>query len=107
MRRWFQSLLIAPIIGACHDGAQAPVRRPADLQVVTDLPSSGGVGAEAGSFVVRVTDADGQPVQGALVRFAPAVGATRVEPARDSKDGDGLAMTVVTLSTTPGPNQVE
>ena len=107
MRRWFPSLLIAPIIGACHDGAQAPVRLPAELQVVTDLPSSGVVGAEVGSFVVRVTDADGQPVPGALVHFAPAVGATRVEPTRDSTDGDGLAMTVVTLSTTPGPNQVE
>ena len=107
MRRFLQSLLIAPILGACHDGAQAPVRPPADLQIVTDLPSSGVVGAEVGSFVVRVTDGDGRPVQGALVHFGPAVGATRVEPARDSTDGDGVAMTVVTLSTTPGPNQVE
>ena len=94
-------------VAACRGDIHAPPHLPVNLQIVTDLPATGVVGERVGSFVVRATDDKGQPVSGALVHFAPSLGAARVDPARDTTGSDGLAMTSVTLSPTPGPNQIE
>lgn len=94
------------VAAACAGDTHAPRSVPARLEVVTDLPAAGITGASAGVFAVLVSDAGGQPVQGVPVQFIAAVGAGRLAQARDTTGGDGIASTAVTLSTTPGPNQV-
>ena len=106
MRRVLLAFMAMAPVG-CRDGGQVPARLPASLEVVSDLPGAGVVGELAGSFVVRVTDANGQPLPDVIVHFAPIMGAARVDPARVTTDGSGVAQSMVTLSTTPGPNQVE
>lgn len=91
---------------ACGDTAPPVPARPAAVEVVTDLPATGLAGGSAGSFVVRVRGASGQPVPGAVVHFAPALGGVRMTPAADTTDAAGEAATAVVLSTSPGPNQV-
>lgn len=102
-RRTVFALLVA---AACADDTHAPGPVPATLEIVTDLPVTGTSGAPAGVFAVRVANAGGQPVQGVPVQFISALGAGRLAPARDTTGPDGIASTTVTLSTTPGPNQV-
>jgi hypothetical protein len=75
--------------------------------VVTDLPATGLAGQAAPAFEVRVTDANGRPLPGVLVNFAAVVGSPRLDAVRDTTDDEGIALTTVTLSTTPGPNQIE
>ena len=77
------------------------------MEVVSDLSATGIAGQVAASFVVRVADANGQPLSGVLVDFTPVVGAPRLDVARDTRDAEGVAATTVTLSTTPGPNQIQ
>lgn len=100
-------LLAATIVCGCRGDVQAPARLPATLQIVTDLAATGVAGQVAASFAVRVADANGDPLRGVLVNFAPIAGAPRLDRARDTTDAEGLALTIVTLSTTPGPNQIE
>jgi hypothetical protein len=100
-------LLCATAVGACREDAPAPQRRPASLDVVTDLPATGLAGQAAPAFEVRVTDANGRPLPGVLVNFAAVVGSPRLDAVRDTTDDEGIALTTVTLSTTPGPNQIE
>jgi hypothetical protein len=107
MRSALFPLLLAALGSGCRGEIQAPARLPATLQIVTDLPATGVAGQAAASFVVRVADGTGQPLSGVLVNFAPVVGAPRLDRARDTTDAEGIAMTAVTLSTTPGPNQIE
>ena len=107
MQRLPFMLLCVVAAGGCRDDVQEPRRLPASVDIVTDLPATGVAGQVAASFVVRVTDANGQPLPGVLVHFTPVVGAPRLAASRDTTDAEGAALTAVTLSTTPGPNQIE
>lgn len=73
---------------------------------MTDLPASATAGSIAGTLVVRVTDANANALSGVLVTFAVSQGAGRVHPAADITRSDGTAQTVLTLGTSPGPNEV-
>lgn len=91
--------------GACDDTAPPSPPGPAGLEIVTDLAGAGITGATV-PFTVRVVDEGGRPVRGILVQFTSSLGAGRVAPVRDTTGDDGIASTILTLSTTPGPNQV-
>ena len=54
--------------------------------------------------VVSVLDAEGAPVPGARVAFAPATGHGTVEPSAAASDSAGLAATTWTLGDTIGPH---
>ena len=104
--RWLAVVAVAASTIACGRDMQSPTPSAANVDVVTDLPSAGVAGSAVGSFTVRVMDADGRPLPGVLVRFAASLGAARVDPPHDTTGDDGLAGTSVTLSPTPGPNQI-
>lgn len=88
-------------------GATAVAGPPVRLTVV----SGGTQTAPAGSVlpapvVVRVADAQDNPVAGATVDFAVTVGGGAVSPARATTDGNGQATAQWTLGASPGTNTI-
>jgi hypothetical protein len=60
----------------------------------------------ASPFVVKVTDASGNPVVGANVSFTVTAGGGTVNPAVASTNSQGLASTTLTLGSAAGTNTV-
>ncbi len=81
---------------------------PDSVVVAVAAHSGEGQGAPAGEplsepVVVAVLDELGRRVPGATVRFEPAAGNGRADPAETASDSAGLARTVWTLGEAPGP----
>ena len=78
-----------------------------DLEVVSGSGQTGAPGSTLSSpFVVRFEDSDGEPVSGAVVRFAVETGGGSVSSSTDTTDSDGEAQTTLTLGSAGGRNTV-
>ena len=79
----------------------------ATLVSVSGSGQSGIVGQPLSSpFVVKVTDASGNPVAGIGVTFTMAAGGGTVNPTATSTNSQGLASTTLTLGSLAGANAV-
>ena len=76
------------------------------MMTVTPPSASAVVGASAGTWTVKVVDAQGDPLAGVLVRFATSLGGGRVAPVLDTTGADGTASTGLTAGTLPGSNEI-
>lgn len=86
-------------------GAAGP---PAGIFAAGGDGQSGAVGAALpGQPVVRVADANGNPVAGAAVQWTVSAGGGTVSPAAGRTDEAGLARAAWTLGTVPGVNTVQ
>jgi hypothetical protein len=81
--------------------ATAGAGAPTALAKVGGDAQTGDPGAALDSLAVRVTDANGNPVSGAAVTFAP-VGGGSVSPATTTTGANGIARTRWTLGTHVG-----
>ena len=73
----------------------------ADLAIVSGNNQSGVVGtALANPFVIKLADANGNPIEGETITFAGG----SVSPTTDTTEPNGQASTTLTLSETVGPN---
>ena len=80
---------------------------PARLDAVSDLSRTAVVGAPVpNGLVVKVSDEDGRPVQGATVAFAVTLGNGFTSPRVATTDAKGEATAAWTLGTIVGPNEV-
>jgi len=93
-------------MGACGGGATAPgTSSSANVAQVSDDGQSGAAGTTlVRPLVVRVTDANGNPVAGESVSWAVASGGGSVAPTAATTGADGQARTVWTLGPTAGAN---
>jgi hypothetical protein len=95
LTRVFPAALLGVAGAACD--STGPAAAPASVGVLGGNGQQGAVGqALPNPVVVRVADADGQPVRGALVRWA-VTGGGSVAPASATTDGAGLAQAAWTL----------
>ena len=97
-------VVLAMLVSVSCGGADVVAPRvgpPAFISVTTAPTPSVTVGAAAGTMTVRVTDASGAAVAGALVRFSAGVTLT-VAPDTARTDAAGEARTVVLAGTTSG-----
>ena len=61
----------------------------------------------ANPFVVQVLDEDGDPFEGATVKFSVLLGGGSLSAATPTTDADGQAESILTLGTTLGTNKVQ
>jgi hypothetical protein len=96
------------VFAACSNDATGPsTKPPAHLDAVADLSRTAAVGSTvSGGIVVKVTDADGRPVQGATVAFTVTIGNGSTNPRVASTDATGQATAAWTLGTIVGGNEV-
>ncbi len=81
---------------------------PTNLSAVSGGSQNVPAGAQAAApVVVRVTNAQGQPVNGVEVRFNVIAGSATLQPATATTSGDGLASAVVTAGQTLGEIIIE
>ena len=100
-------MLLAAIVAACGGDPVETIRRvPASLTTETPPSASAVVGGSAGTWRVRVRDGDGEPLPGALVRFATSRGGGTVTPMFDTTDADGIASTTLRVGTVAGTNEI-
>ncbi|HEX8726893.1 MAG TPA: Ig-like domain-containing protein [Gemmatimonadaceae bacterium] len=95
------------ILAAC--GSTGPDRPgPAALMYVVSGDAQAGTVATnlAQPLVVRVTDSQSRPVQGALVQWSITTGTGILTPSSSSTDANGNTQTTYTLGTLAGANQV-
>ena len=107
-----RSRLLAVIVGAAllgcgKDSSTGPhVGPPANMSIVSGDAQSGVVGEElATPLVVRVVDANGDPVQGQLVNFRVTAGGGSVFAGSSNTNTDGVAQERWTLGTVAGAGQ--
>ena len=87
--------------------AAGAVQTPTTLSLVSGDNQTGTVGtALANPFVVKVTDANGDPVAGVAVTFAVTAGSGAVTATQVDTDAQGLASSTLTLGPNPGVNTV-
>ena len=81
---------------------------PAAMLLMVSGNSQTGAVAQtlSGSFVVRVTDANANPVAGVAVAFAVTAGGGTVSPGLAFTDLSGLTSTTLTLGPQPGVNTI-
>ncbi|MEP7000757.1 MAG: Ig-like domain-containing protein [bacterium] len=107
MMRIDRSILVAVFAAslmaasACSDSSGPQAGPAAKVAVATAPSASALVGASAGTFAVKVTDASGLPVPGVAVSFS-ATGGVSLTPTSGTTDASGLASTEVTLGTVAG-----
>jgi hypothetical protein len=91
-------------LAACGSDSSGPkVGPPAKIEVAASPNSSGAVQTSVGTFSVKVADANGRPVSGAVVSFAVSGGGGVVlAPESAPTDASGIAATTVTLGTRTG-----
>lgn len=94
-RRAAAALLLAGAVAACDDAATGPQGTASfRLEAVWGDGASGLAGEKLlFPVMVRVTDADARPVEGARVSFEPAAGSGSVQPASAATDALGRAVT--------------
>ena len=87
--------------------ATGAAQTPTTLSLVSGDSQTGTVGtALANPFVVRVTDANGDPVAGVTVTFAVTAGAGTLTAIQVDTDAQGLASSTLILGPNPGANTV-
>lgn len=113
---WFRNrvaaaALIATVASACTDAT--PVESVKQSYVPSAITAVGGNGQTAPvngtlpqPIVVRVTDATGQPIRGALVRWTAGPASGAVSPQTAVTDAEGLAGTRWTVGATAGPQSL-
>lgn len=100
---------LAILTAACGGREPSSPAKPAPAQIapVTDLSRSAPVGTTlSAGLIVKVTDADGRPVQGVNVAFAVTQGNGSTSPRLVATDANGNAISTWTLGTIVGTNQV-
>jgi hypothetical protein len=92
------------VAAACGSDSSAPkVGPPARVEVITSPTASGAVKGSVGTLAVKVSDAGGQGVTGAVVTFSAAGGGGIVfTPTSATTDATGTARTTVVLGTLAG-----
>lgn len=106
LRRAAVAGALAVVASGCRESAAPAKPTPANLELMSSPTASSIAGASAGSMVVKVSDASGAPLSGAVVTFTVSFGGGRVSRDADATKGDGTASTEFTLGTMPGSNQV-
>lgn len=100
------SLCFAVLVlsAGCSDGATDPVVGPPSRIVqLSGNAQEGHVAARLGEpLVVRILDADDNPVSGETVSWTPSQNAGTAEPSSSETDGDGQAETFWILGTAAG-----
>jgi len=95
------------VLAGCGEAATTvAVRKPAAIAVVASPAASVTVGASAGPFSLKVTDAAGAAVPGALVAFRITRGGGLLSPAVDTTDATGVASATYSAATFPGVNDI-
>lgn len=99
--------LLPILLVACGGDASGPkIGPPSALTVVSGSGQTGLVGtALSQPVIVRVTDAQNQPVQGVAISFSVASGGGSISPASAVTDATGSAQTVWTLGTNASTEQ--
>lgn len=110
------TLLTCAALVACSEGfgppVEPPVEPPAPPTPTTVETVSGGEQRTvqglslADPVVVRVLDAQGRPMSGQTVTFAPAAGHGSADPASSTTGSDGSAATHWTLGPDPGQQAI-
>jgi VCBS repeat-containing protein len=78
------------------------------LAIISGDAQTGQVGVQLpAELVVRLIDADGNGVPGAVVTWGVPIGGGSVTPGNSVTDGDGRASARWTLGSTPGANRVD
>jgi hypothetical protein len=104
--RWMWPVLAA-VVSACEEPVTVTAApKPASLVIMATPATPVPVGSSAGTFSVKVSDADGDAVPGALVSFKVTRGGGALTVAIDTSDANGMASTSVTAATFPGLNEV-
>lgn len=112
LRRVLSPQLIARItllavLTACGETGPSEQIAPAAITNVTGAPLQGPAGDVLSErVVVRVVDADNDPLPGVTVTFAVSAAGASVNPATAVTNSDGEASTRWTLGRTPGPQQL-
>ena len=103
LRRPIAQLLSLALLVACGETGPSEQLPPAAVTNVTGAPLSGAAGeALAERVVIRVEDANGNPLPGVTVTFAVTGTGASVDPATAVTDDRGEARTRWTLGRTPG-----
>ena len=98
------AVLALVVLAACGSDSSGPkVGPPAQISIASSPNLAGAVTTLVGTFAVKVTDASGRAVSGAVVNFTVSGGGGVVlAPSAATTDGSGLAGTAVTLGTRTG-----
>src|SRR5688572_7365575 len=100
-RRSFVAAVLL-LLSGCDTAAEPPQPDPAALEIVSGDDQEFVVGAALPNpLVVRVTDLNGNPKQGALVKWT-VTGYGSVSPDSSRTDAAGTAQTTWTLPTSAG-----
>ncbi|MDB4884162.1 MAG: Peptidase hyicolysin [Gemmatimonadetes bacterium] len=95
------SLLL--VAAACSDSSGPKIGPPASVVVTSAPTTTGAVKGSLGTFAVKVSDASGQAVSGAVVNFsANGGGGIVLTPTSMATDATGIARTTVVLGTQAG-----
>ena len=98
---------IVMLMAGCRESATTvQARKPAAIAIVVSPAATVTVGASAGTFSVRVTDAAGAAVPGAMVSFRITRGGGLLSPAIDTSDAAGAVSTIYSAATFPGVNDI-
>jgi 5-hydroxyisourate hydrolase-like protein (transthyretin family) len=108
-----RSRIVPPLVGvllalACGDGSGPDqAGPPAEVEVLSGDHQQGTVGRELPqSLVLRVTDADGDPVPNQTARFVVTAGGGSASPATATSDARGEVRVRWTLGTVAGAAQM-
>lgn len=100
------ALAASVALGACSDSTGPRAGRPARVEMVAGNSQTAAAGEPiAQPVVVRVTDARGNPVQGATVTFVVTAGDGRLSFPPRPTDAEGLVRAWWTLGTSAGTPQ--
>ncbi len=101
MSRSARTLLIVALATACSDSAGTGISDPVAIRIVSGNLQSGVVGGELqNAIVVRVDDADGNPVANQTLEFRVTAGGGSVLNGSSVTNASGLAENRWTLGTT-------
>ena len=98
--------VVVLMVGCRESATTVLARKPAAIAVVASPAATVTVGSSAGTFSVRVTDAAGAAVPGAMVSFRITRGGGLLSPAMDTSDAAGAVSTTYTAATFPGVNDI-
>ncbi|HJR17262.1 MAG TPA: Ig-like domain-containing protein [Gemmatimonadales bacterium] len=116
LRHWLTPVIIGGVIASCSADLNLPTDEvpapggPAQLSAVSGDGQEGRVRSRLDEpLVVRVTDANSQPLAGVPVnfRFTSELSEAELDPADVTTDSDGLAAAQVRLGTDAGTHTVE
>lgn len=104
LHRSFACVVVPALLAACGETGPSELLPPAAVTNVTGVPLAGPAGETlAERVVVRVEDADQNPLPGVTVTFSVSATGASVDPATTVTDDRGEAGTRWTLGSSPGP----